>query len=436
MNITIIPANSLLWLTISAMMTLSLTGCGSTPTKSHTPAPVIDPQATQAAPIAKPIEKPAPTKPVVAPVAAEPVLVAPEPQIITPPTTENVIQTESDAVIKERQSNIRKVVVLLPDHPSLGDVNKDIESGIRKAHAYAPLNPQLQIVTIHDTLAPEQLMAKAQSYAPDWIIGPLTKADIQGIKNQLTQQQIVLNRSNETLNAMQLGMPIEDELQQLLTSTQHTHLPILVLTSNDPQEQRIIGLLNNQAQARNTPVLLLPYTTGAISDWLNHDGGISESKARIAQLGKTVHVPVNSETRVRRDIQALISVSNAKHTKSVMPSLRYYQIPWPVIASSRLLPTRKNTVFNEPDLDGVKVLTPNYLTTTLDVNNNFEAFGWDSYRLLGQPIVNNYAGMTGQLSTDAAKQYQRTLNWKPIIKGIVKDWPGAVIPTSPPPAEQ
>lgn len=407
---------------ISSAIALILTGCTSNDSRTHTPAPVVTPGQTTPKAVA-PI---AISKPIVTPVMPqteikhEPIAAIPEPatgtiEAIAPTLSNTELQAEQQRVMQQQQA-LRKVVILLPDHPSLGDVNRDIEKGIRAAHQQRPHNTSLQLIFVHDPLPAEQLLNKAKSFSPDWIIGPLTKTDIQAIAGQLDKQQILLNRLDTATAALQFGLPVEDEATQLLKNFANNTQPIAVVASNDAIEQRLLTNLQQQASVQNIPVLTINVDkqSADISLWLENEGGLAKSRQRIERIGKLLRTKLEMPAQARTDLQALILLGNGRQAHNLMPAVQYNQISWPILATSRLLPTRKGDKFNEPDFEGIRVLTPPYLISTTGPETPFEALGWDSYQLLGNPNAINVSGMTGKLLLNANNQLLRQLTWQKI----------------------
>lgn len=412
-------------LAILLPLSLTLSGCGSS-NQTKAPAPVVQP--TQNEPVKTVIA--APSKPILVPenqsVPNNKVVDIPAPAIPqTPSTAETTapLASANSAVneesIKQAQKNLRKVVVLLPDRPSLSEVNRDIEKGIRAAHQLQPHNPHLQIVVLHDALSGEALMQKANAYTPDWIIGPLTKSDIQSIQSLTNDRHIVLNRLDTPTTALQIGLPLEDEIDQLLSQFQPQLGQLLVVASNDASDQRLLTQLNQKAKALAFSVssVTLEKQNPDLRDWLINEGGIQSSQDRIKRMTNLVRGDFSdSPPQARQDIQALIFLGNAKQLKSIMPSLSYYRINWPVYATSRLLPSKNTDPFNEPELNGVSVLTPPYLINTSGPSSLFEALGWDSYQLLANPLAHSANTQTGKL-TNQNNQLRRQLNWMQIQDG-------------------
>jgi outer membrane PBP1 activator LpoA protein len=397
---------------IAIITSLILTGCASN--RAHTPAPVVtagQPAITKPNPVI--VNKPVPTLTETKP---ESLITNPEPTIMVTPELSEEEKHAAVQKMKQEQTALRKVVVLLPDYPSLGDVNRDIEKGIRAAHQQRPYNNNLQLVFIHDQLPAEQLLNKAKSFAPDWIIGPLTKTDIQAISTQLDDKQILLNRLDNATPALQLGLPVEDEITQLFNVINGSKQPIAVITTNDAIEQRILAGLQQKADANNIPVLVIEVNkqNANISQWLDTTGGIAQSRQRIERMSKLLRTKLETTPQARHDLQALILLGNAKQAHSFMPAVQYHQISWPILATSRLLPTRKGDKFNEPDFEGIRVLTPPYLLSAAGPETPFEALGWDSYQLLANPKALNIDGMTGKLLPNENNQVVRQLTWQRI----------------------
>lgn len=398
---------------------LWLLGCANQP--KSTPAPVVQPIQTTSTTTVQPA--PAHSAAAPEPVASKaPVLaitVAPEPFGGIIPAAIPLDDSNLANQVKQAQSALRKVVVLLPDRPSLAEVNRDIAKGIMAAHQQQPHNPHLQLIFVHDSLSGEALMQKAQAYAPDWIIGPLTKADIQSVQSLAGAQHILLNRLDTPTAALQIGLPAEDEIDQLLAHFQSQQGQLLVISSNDASEQRLVNYLSNSAQAKQlaTIQVTVEKQNADLRPWLISEGGIQSSQDRIKRMTQLVRADLSdSNLQARQDIQAVIFLGNAKQLRSIMPSLTYYRVEWPIYATSRLLPSKNSETFHDTELNGVTVLAPPYLLTPQLPSSPFEALGWDSYLLLANPQALGKPTQTGKL-VNQNNQLRRQLNWTHIKEG-------------------
>lgn len=398
---------------------LWLLGCANQP--KSTPAPVVQPNQTTSTTTVQPA--PAHSAAAPEPVASKaPVLaitVAPEPFGGIIPAAIPLDDSNLANQVKQAQSALRKVVVLLPDRPSLAEVNRDIAKGIMAAHQQQPHNPHLQLIFVHDSLSGEALMQKAQAYAPDWIIGPLTKADIQSVQSLAGAQHILLNRLDTPTAALQIGLPAEDEIDQLLAHFQSQQGQLLVISSNDASEQRLVNYLSNSAQAKQlaTIQVTVEKQNADLRPWLISEGGIQSSQDRIKRMTQLVRADLSdSNLQARQDIQAVIFLGNAKQLRSIMPSLTYYRVEWPIYATSRLLPSKNSETFHDTELNGVTVLAPPYLLTPQLPSSPFEALGWDSYLLLANPQALGKPTQTGKL-VNQNNQLRRQLNWTHIKEG-------------------
>lgn len=397
---------------------LLILGCANQP--NQTPAPVIQPVANQQTTVSGAVtpetlaKTEVPSKAAVLNIVAAP---APAGGIL--PASIAVDDSLMLNQIKQAQQSIRKVVILLPDRPSLAEVNRDIEKGIRAAHQQQAHNPHLQLVFLHDALSGEALMQKANAHTPDWIIGPITKADIQSVQSLAGQQHIFLNRLDTPTAALQMGLPTEDEIDQLLTSLNPTQGQLAIVSSNDASEQRLVNYLTHQAQAKQLRLTLITVEkhNPDLRPWLLNEGGIESSQDRIKRITQLVRGDFSdSPPQARQDIQALIFLGNAKQLRSLMPSLHYYRVNWPIYATSRLLSSKSGEPFNEPELNGVTVLVPPYLLNTQAPTSLFEALGWDSYQLLANPQAQTTRTQTGKL-TNQDNQLRRQLTWMHIQDG-------------------
>jgi len=107
-------------------------------------------------------------------------------------------------------------------------------------------------------------------------------------------------------------------------------------------------------------------------------------------------------------------LSQGKQAHQYMPSVQYMQLRWPVLATSRLLPTKKGERFNEPDFEQVRVLVAPYLAQEAGPQTAFEALGWDSYQVLGNLTAQKANTMTGELVLNGHNQLVRKLRWQVI----------------------
>lgn len=401
---------------------LLMFGCANQP--KSTPAPVVEPVQNQTSqpstslqPLPATITVETPTKASVIATVAAP---AP-PGAILPANNEDSSLSESH--IKQAQKNLRKVVILLPDRPSLAEVNRDIEKGIRAAHQYQPHNPNLQLVFLHDALTGEALMQKATAHAPDWMIGPLTKGDIQSVQTLTSERHIFLNRVESPSKAVQMSLAIEDEIDQLLTAFSPNLGQVAIIASNDATEQRLLNDINTKAKALQltTTLISVEKQNPDIRNWLIKEGGIQSSQDRITRLTQVLRADLSdSAAQARKDIQGVIFLGNAKQLRSIMPSLSYYQVSWPIYATSRLLPSTNTQTFNEPELNGVNLLVPPYLQSTRSPNNLFEALGWDSYLMLANPQAQGANTQSGKFENQN-NQLKRQLLWQHIKSGQLVD---------------
>lgn len=391
-------------LTAFSLLLISLLAGCSNPSKN--PAPVIDPSS----PKKQATTPKLPDNPIISANPATSTVSTTPPITPQPATTENKIEvapttnTHNTEQIKQAQEQLRKLVILLPDRPTLTEANRDIEKGIRAAHAQLAHNPHLQLIFIHEPLSGEALYQKASNHSPDWIIGPLTKTDIQSVQTLAQEKHIFLNRLEAPTKSLQLGLPIEDELDQLVSMLPADKGQVLVIATADAQEQRVLTQFLSKATANQlkTIAMTVDKNRADIQDWLLKEGGIQDSLERNKRLAQQLKADFsNNIGRSRQDIQAIVFLGNAKSLRSIMSSIHYHQIKWPVYATSRLLPTKATDNLYEPELDGVFVLTPPYLSAPSSVINPFEALGWDSYYLLANPQAQIHRFQTGNLVNQA-----------------------------------
>lgn len=446
---TSLPSLTSIRLSGGILVTLvGLSACTSS--APHKPAPVVDPNVRHQTTTVV-------TSPQVIPVAPShtgqmqntPIMPTPEPTLppteppITPPVTdttsvspepEGLKEPLGQTVKNESVTGLKRLVVLLPDRPSLQQVNRDIVQGIRQSHKQSPINANTEIIVISDDLPIDQLVSKVNGFAPDAVIGPLTKPDIQGAGQQLSAPiQIALNRYAEVDHRLQVSLAPEDELTQLLGQRRYKNMPIAVFATQDAQDKRLLAGLEQITVQDQTPILQLPSSASGtdVLNWLKQEGNLEHSQKRISALKQVLKQTVQAEPRLRADIQAFISLSSAKNTRPLIPALRFYQVNWKLLATSKVLPTVKGSALNEPDLTGMDVLVPPYLLNDGAIKNAFEALGFDAYQLLAYRDVSQFAGQTGKLTSQNHQVY-RQLEWRNFRKGTLANWQPN--PNAPPPS--
>lgn len=402
------------------LLSLTLFGCSNHPDANKAPVITPTPIHTNTSPI---ISQPLP--PSLPPATSQTTNPPTEAQSPVDTTTAHTDDIPTLAQVQAQQQQVNKVVILLPDRPTLAEVNQEIEQGIRKAHQFVPINNHLQLIVIHDPLTGEALLDKARAFAPDWIIGPLTKNDIQSI-NTANPQHILLNRLDTPTPALQIGLPAEDEIDQLLDQCDPSKGQIAIIASPDMTEQRLLTYSEQQAKQRNLAlnIIRVEKQFPDIRPWLTQAGGIQDSLTRNQRMTRLTQAKLeDTQPYLRHDIQAVIFLGNAKQLRSIMSTLHYYRPHWKIYATSRILPSKANEPFNEPELNGVHVLVPNYLLQpNTPINTLFEAFGWDSYQLIANPQAVQLNSMIGQWH-NTQQQLKRQLIWRTIKQGTFLDTP-------------
>jgi outer membrane PBP1 activator LpoA protein len=323
------------------------------------------------------------------------------------------------------------------------------------------LNRPLPKLHFYDTQTQsvEQIVAQFKAQNIDFVIGPLLKNEIDlflplvedipvlALNSFIEQptEEITLSSKIPWHYAFPLS-PEEEAKQaaQLVASQQHKKP--LVIAENSAYGERIADAFKQQWSALNSASEIQAEAyffnnKAQLPQFIEQLLQTDKSKNRIAQMKAITYLPLESEVRSRRDIDAIYIVSKRDELILLKPfidvSISPFASAMPLYASSRshLLDLNgrqneelANLTFSDspfllaPDDKTFKEVEQAWGKQPLPILRLF-ALGFDSYQLIEQlmQLQNNdnytYQGLVGQLSLDSSNTIQAKLSWAKYQQG-------------------
>ncbi len=340
--------------------------------------------------------------------------------------------------------NIERLVVLLPQSGANERLGDALKAGVLAALDNSNIT---ETVFLDEMLTTTELEAKLAELKPNFVIGPLLKANI----DKLAADQTLIDYPALHLNSFEgqrtsgqhffFALKPEHEVQQALEHflAQGYQKPML-LAPNSSAGQRLVDYFNMQWQrySETKPQIGL-YTSK--KDMPTTIAGLLEvdkSKERIATVKSLFKQEVESETRSRRDVDVIYILGDAIETRLIKPYLDVNVSTFaeriPLYASSKSHSKQIDRT-DKGDLDGLYftelpwMLSAQVANQTLrqqynslwpeqvDISQRLFAMAYDSVAMLNDITQlsmipgRQYTGLTGQLSITSDGQINRQLNW-------------------------
>jgi outer membrane PBP1 activator LpoA protein len=385
-----------------------------------------------------------------------------------------LVLTEIDAFSPYQPDNI---AVLLPLSGRFKKQGKAIQLGLLNAYYHQQKEstdigkkaPKLHFFNTQTTTA-EQLALQIKASDIDFVIGPLMKKEIEKLRpilgkfpvlalNSFTEEvQALKTTSGGTDNegklvnvAWHYAFPLspEDEARQaamLIHADQHKYPIIIVPKSNYGKrvanafkEQWAILTPKSDVQVEAHYFQSKAKLASFIGDVLQTD----KSKRRINQMHAIMRVPLETEVRSRRDVDAIYIVSKRDELTLLKPFIDVSVSPFaptiPLYASSRSHSADRNNMQNRELSQLVFSDNPFLLdqesALSQEVQRALErqsfstlrmfALGFDSYQLIEQLIYLQssknavYKGLIGELSLDSNNNIDAKLSWAKYQDGVL-----------------
>ncbi len=277
----------------------------------------------------------------------------------------------------------------------------------------------------------------------DFMVGPLIKENIESLQKDLQADDIhipalalnipsEIEKGNDTCY---FTLSPEQEVSQAAKYlfSQGLHYP-LILAPEGHYGERVVKAFSDEWAKYSQNKVAVQYFGDKRHLQRNIDSvfGLQDSKQRIAQMDELMNIPLQTEARSRRDIDAVYIVANSAELTLIKPFIEVAVNPDakpPKLFSN----SRSNSSSKQyEDLSGIIYsdipLLVNRKTGVTDEMNKLwpdqsnqekrlEALGMDAYKLLEElpqmKVVPGYTikGETGNLSLDDNCVVQRQLSW-------------------------
>ncbi|NLS12306.1 YraN family protein [Vibrio sp. SM6] len=297
-------------------------------------------------------------------------------------------------------------------------------------------------LTVIDTngVSAAELARQLQEAQVDFIVGPLIKENIDALTAQgITVPSLALNIPSQIMSGSSqcyFALSPEQEVEQAAKHLfQQGYQYPLILAPKGGFGQRVVSAFNREWQRYSQNPVAVNYfgDSRQLQRNINEVFGLQESQQRIAQMSSLLDLPLETQARSRRDIDAVYIVSKSDELILIKPFIEVAinpdVKPPQLFANSRSnnggqqLEDLSGIIFSDipmlnspnPNLDAqLDTLWP----THSNVEKRLQALGMDAYRLTEQlpqmKVVENYRmlGQTGVLSIDENCIVQREISWK------------------------
>ena len=338
-------------------------------------------------------------------------------------------------------SRPEQVSLMLPLSGALGRTGQAIRDGFMAAwyETYSkgyPV-PAISVVDRAELGSLEQGYAAAIQAGSQWVVGPLSKVDVQLLAEQpqLPLPTLALNYANELTSItppqqlFQFGLAAEDEAIQIAEQAwQDGHRRALVMIPEGAWGDRIMSAFEQHWETLGGDIEEVRRYPRAkdynpdISALLNVD----RSKERYRTIRSLMRQPVEFEPRRRQDADWLFLVALPDQARQIKPTLAFnFASDLPVYATSHVFSGVEN-LRADRDLNGIYfcdtpwLLRPSELKTQVDDATGGQgsyarlyAMGADAFRLVARvkqlqafPESQLY-GSTGALTLDTQQRLRR-----------------------------
>ena len=356
----------------------------------------------------------------------------------------------------------KTIAVLLPMSGALQKSASAIQKGFLAAYYEAKNNyQQTPTIRFYDTTqnSVEQIYQTALNDGADFIVGPLTKPNVEKLINSdlINRPTLALNTVSSRFDPdqkislpddlYQFGLsPIDEAIQIADIAAEQRHSSALIIAPDSQRGQAVAKAMGLRWQNLGGNVVAdLAYNSkGNLSASIQRLLTVDLSRTRTKQLEKTIGQRVRSLPRRRQDIDCIFLVAKPRIGRQIQPLLKYFfagdlpifstseiysgyanksdqdlndiiftDMPW-VLADSTQLPTELSTIQAQ-----LRQLYPR----SFRQYNKLYALGVDAYNVI--PELNMLAilpkfgtnAATGTLYLDSKNHLYRQLRLAQIANG-------------------
>ncbi|KPZ59850.1 Penicillin-binding protein activator LpoA precursor [Pseudoalteromonas sp. P1-13-1a] len=355
-----------------------------------------------------------------------------------------ILPEQDEALVNLAPVNIERLAVLLPQSGANERLGDALKAGI-----LAGLDKQTisDTVFIDENLSTQALNEQLSQFNPDFVIGPLLKANI----DKLAQAKTLIDTPTLHLNTFDgerlslqhyfFALNPEHEVQQALEHflAKGYQKPML-LAPNNANGQRLVDYFNIQWQrySETKPQIGFYNDNKDMPNTITSLLEVDKSKQRIKMVKSLFKQEVESETRSRSDIDAIYILGDAIETRLIKPYLDVNVSTFaeriPLYASSKSHSKQIDRT-DKGDLEGLYFTElPWMLNSTVkqhnlrnqyntlwpenaDISQRLFAMAYDAVSVLSDirqlSIMpgNKFTGLSGKLSVNTSGHIERTLDW-------------------------
>ncbi len=359
---------------------------------------------------------------------------------------------------QQHNSKPRQIALLLPFRGGYGKASEAIRDGFISAWHHSEYKPVIKIYTAN-SLNIERVYLQAVDEGAELIVGPLEKQAIRKLSEAATLpvSTLALNQvqtvpgttsgdsGNILPDLMQFGLSPEDEARQVAEKAYSDgHDKALVIIPNDNWGQRLDNAFRETWLALGGEILEKINYDPQVKDYsppvkqlLNIDG----SELRANRLRRKLNGRLESETRLRQDMDMIFMAASPVAARQIIPQFRFHKAEHiPIYATSHIFTGNVNQQA-DMDMNGALfidmpwILFPRGGAASIQpvINANFQAdasiyrrlyaLGVDAFHLIPHlfrlAFEDNasFIGETGKLSMSEDGRINRKLLWGKIING-------------------
>lgn len=363
-----------------------------------------------------------------------------------PPSTQKPSQVSQ--IDQSTTSELKKVTLLLPMSGKLSSSGEAIRNGFLEAYKESLQHGQNNIIiTVVDTNSGDikELYKKAIGDGAEFIVGPLTKSEVENIATIVTPTvpTLALNTTdnyshNKTPNLYQYGLSSRDEAAQIVQKAWSQNLrQALIIAPNNVRGQSLATTLNDAWR----------YFGGTVKSAVMYTNMANANQKLRETLNINIDKNPSHHTKFEpysgNDIDVVFLIASPEQGRQINPLIKFYLNPnIPVYSTSEIYSGMEQANL-DMDLEGVNfcdmpwVLQANNLPEPLlSLQDNLKglpgyknysrlyALGIDAYYLminfkqLSSDSSISFSGSTGLLNIDQYQHVYRSLNFSQIVNGV------------------
>jgi outer membrane PBP1 activator LpoA protein len=346
---------------------------------------------------------------------------------------------------------IHQVALLVPLQGPLGASGQAIRNGFLTGYYQAEQEeknaPTISVVDTSNGEDSVSLYQQAVSNGATFVVGPLTKSDIQTLASHgsFTVPTLALNTIDSpgvVTNLFQFGLSPRDEVQQAAAKAwADGHRRAIIIAAAAPWAQNIATAFRQQWQALGGQIAVSGTFSSSqdINSTVQQALGVTPAEARNKDFQNTLRAQVNSLADM------VFIVALPQQARQIPPYLKfYYADSLPIYATSAIYSGTPSPT-QDQDLNGVQFCDipwvldssaqlPNNLAmirtrvmtlwpTSFARNPKLYALGVDAYEVMNRlnqmlaAPTSGIAGATGMLYLTPNQKIQRHLTWAQIRNG-------------------